>query len=215
MPSRRRPKPKDCPYQVPWFGRARWIADRYKLPFADVEHALWSVVGPGLDGCAVVIEDYMLEEKPDCNIGCSLCIRERGFALARVDESLPLPRVITPAEFVSSVKKSRDPKLSAASLHIRDVQSVHDVEPDVVAARPACSFCGRTYLHAGPMMSWNTPEKVPKPLYMCRRCAEAALVVIALKAESEREVEPKPKLGVDPKEWRKIARRARQSKKSS
>ncbi len=107
----RQTKSKSCPYKVSWFGRALWIADRYKLPFELVERDLWNMAtfsGPGFHSS--VVDGHMLAEHPDCNVGCSLChhIREKA------GSPLPPLRQLTPRDFVRAVADNRDLRVAAA-----------------------------------------------------------------------------------------------------
>ena len=214
MPNRRKLKPKVCPYTVPWFGRALWIADRYSLPFEDVEQDLW-LSASALLVIPNVVEDYMLAEKPDCNVGCSLCAHLRQRA-----GTLPAPCTTSPQIFVRSVATSTDPKVRAAVRHILQTQEVRNIEPPNKATRakhPAlddskacCSFCGRIHLQAGPLIAWRAPSAELAVLYLCRQCAVTAIEVIDIRARQEPPEVTKP-AGIRPEHWKRIVRQVKNS----
>src|SRR3954453_8780379 len=83
-----------CIYQQHPHGRARWIADRYKLPLDLVIYEL-GIEAVGCDAHPVYLQSYMLSETPDCNRGCSLCAHLRPSSNVKPD--------VTPQAFISRV----------------------------------------------------------------------------------------------------------------
>jgi hypothetical protein len=157
------------------FGRERWIADRYNVPFERVKSAFQAMDLCEFAGSAEIIAEMLSDWPPQLE-----STKPISKLNPPVKQESPPARVVRTTDIARSLANSHDPKIKAA------VDRARAIEAQRARVTPVCcSFCGKAILRAGTMLEsqdWQNPDRLVR---ICRQCAEMAMVLIDFDADGQ------------------------------